>query len=136
MYQPIGIMQPGPLDTVDWDAIPVNWFAKGWCGHNDPASLEPFRAEVERQLNMAVGSMSLIGIKPGGHIHPHEDGLTSGWTRRHLVLRSNEWCWSYHDGDWQQLTQGGLYMMDANKIHASINLGETMRWHLIADSKQ
>ena len=53
--------------------------------------------------------------------------------RYNVVLQTNQRCWNFHDGDWQQLELGGIYTMDASKEHASINWGDTERVHLVLD---
>lgn len=85
----------------------------------------------------------LMGIKPGGYIpfhtdHPAEENGLSGKVlqRYHLILRTNSKCWNFHAGDWQQLEVGGVYQMDPTKEHASINLGDTVRVHLVVDGDE
>jgi aspartyl/asparaginyl beta-hydroxylase (cupin superfamily) len=76
----------------------------------------------------------LVVLRPGGNIGMHVDvPEAEGLTRYHLVLSTNDRCWSYHDGDWQQLESGGIYTVDPTRLHASINWGESMRVHLVAD---
>lgn len=76
----------------------------------------------------------LVMIRPGGNIRMHKDvPEADGLTRYHLVLATNDDCWNYHDGDWQQLELGGIYTVDHTRQHASINFGESMRVHLVVD---
>jgi len=80
-----------------------------------------------------VASM-LVLLRPGGTIRFHTDvPEREGLTRYHVVLATNDRCWNYHDGSWQQLELGGIYTVDASLEHASINLGDAMRVHLVAD---
>ncbi len=78
----------------------------------------------------------LVGIKPnGGMIRFHHDlKQREELVRYHLVLSTNDKCWNFHDGDWQQLELGGIYTIDETKEHASINGGETLRLHLVVDA--
>lgn len=76
----------------------------------------------------------LMGIKPCGHIPFHTDRMDEQWqSRYHIVLQTNPQSWTYHDGTWQQLNMGGIYQMDPRKEHAAINLGSTVRLHLVVD---
>ena len=77
-------------------------------------------------------SSMLVAIQPEGHIRKHTDIIGKG-ERHHLVIQTNPDCWSYHDGTWQQLEPGGIYTVDQSKEHASINLGEQVRIHLVVD---
>lgn len=76
----------------------------------------------------------LVLIRPGGNIRMHVDvPEREGLTRYHVVLATNDRCWNYHDGDWQQMELGGIYTVDPTREHASINWGESMRVHLVID---
>ena len=135
MYHKFCQMSPltSLLTDLDWDRVgDVKWFESGF-GAVDTDAIEQFRPATQIWLAQPVSVLSLVGIKPGGTIRPHEDGVTAGLSRYHFVVRTNQWCFSFHDDGWQQLEYGGVYLMDANKIHASVNLGDTTRWHLIAD---
>lgn len=70
-------------------------------------------------------------VHKGGNIPVHRDALEG--VRHHLVLQTNDRCWNYHDGDWQQLELGGIYTVDPSKEHASINFGDSLRVHLVVD---
>lgn len=78
-----------------------------------------------------VSSMLVI-VRKGGNIPMHRDA-GEGSERYHLVLATNDRCWNFHDGDWQQLELGGIYTVDPTREHASINFGDSMRVHLVAD---
>lgn len=78
----------------------------------------------------------IIAIKPGGIIHLHSDPLPDGRqkaVRYHVVLKTNPYCWNYHNGDIQRLELGGVYTMDESVEHASVNWGTTARVHLVID---
>lgn len=85
--------------------------------------------------------VTLFAMKPGGYIPFHSDrpasenAIDAVLTRFHLVLATNERCWNYHAGDWRRLEEGGLYEMDPTQEHASINFGDTTRYHLVIDTE-
>jgi hypothetical protein len=95
---------------------------------------DAYRAELADVLPGEWFRSMLVLIRPGGNIPMHKDVPEgAGLTRCHLVLQTNDRCWNYHDGDWQQLELGGIYTVDLTREHASINFGEHMRVHLVAD---
>lgn len=77
----------------------------------------------------------LVVVKPNmGAIRFHKDvKQREGLVRHHLVLQTNERCWNFHDGAWQQLELGGIYTIDETLEHASVNGGEAQRIHLVVD---
>lgn len=78
----------------------------------------------------------IVTVFPNGAIPPHRDGpLNEGFERHHLILQTNPDCWSFHDGDWQQLERGGIYTMDCTRQHAALNWGESDRIHLVIDAQ-
>lgn len=75
-------------------------------------------------------------IEPNGTIPPHHDApLTGNLKRYHIVLQSIN-SWSFHDGVWSQLEEGGIYTMDCCKIHAAVNWGDKPRVHLVIDTEE
>lgn len=76
----------------------------------------------------------LTVVSPNGSIPPHKDGpLKKGVQRYHLVLQTNENAWNYHDGEWDRLEVGGIYLLDQTKVHGAINWGDKPRIHLVID---
>lgn len=73
-----------------------------------------------------------------GTIPIHQDGDTQDGKseRYHLVLQSNQWSWTLHDGCWQQLEEGGIYRMNPVKTHAAVNWGGEPRIHFVVDIKK
>jgi hypothetical protein len=53
--------------------------------------------------------------------------------RLHLPLHTNEGCWSFSGGVWQQLVVGEVYRMDPTLLHGAVNWGPTPRVHLMLD---
>lgn len=78
---------------------------------------------------------ALAIIWPNGTIPPHEDGASEFRQRFMLVLQSNPGSWVWHDGDWQQLEEGGIYTADPSKTHAALNWGSEPRIHFVVDVK-
>jgi len=71
----------------------------------------------------------------GGFITKHRDGIPSG-VRHHLVVQTNPDAWVYHDGQWQQCEQNGIYTMNPNCFHAAVNMGQKPRTHFVVDIKR
>ena len=78
----------------------------------------------------------LTVIHPDGILTPHLDGATrEGYLRYHLVLKTNDLCWNFHDGSWQHMPKGSIWTIDPALIHASVNWGLEDRIHLVMDVK-
>lgn len=69
----------------------------------------------------------------GGTIMAHADADAADYERQHLVLKTNSDSWCMHDGGVEQLEVGGIYTMDATKVHAAMNWGTDVRIHLVID---
>ncbi len=69
----------------------------------------------------------------GGTIMAHADMDVAGQERQHLVMKTNPDSWCMHDGRVQQLDAGGIYTMDATKVHAAMNWGTDVRVHFVID---
>lgn len=83
-------------------------------------------------------STRYIAVKPNGFIHLHTDpptDETKGRNRYHVVLQTNPYCWNYHGGDIQHLSEGSVFEIDEKVEHASVNWGKTPRVHLVVDVK-
>ena len=79
-------------------------------------------------------SNMLVSLDPRTTLSVHTDPpLHAGTYRYHLVLRSNPWSWVWHDGEFDQLHVGGIFVMDPAKQHFSVNAGEEPRVHLVID---
>ena len=120
------------LDAFDvaWTTTPGNY---GTTVEHLGSIRDAFADIAEAVPGTWAYSMLTI-LPPGGFIPFHRDVPPgSGLERFHLVLSDNERCWCFHAGDWQQLDLGGVYRMDMTGEHASINLGETPRVHLVVD---
>lgn len=76
----------------------------------------------------------LVGLWPSQQIPLHSDAPIHG-TRYHIPLQTNDGCWVYSDGVWQQLELGRIYTMDPTKPHGAVNWGEELRIHLMIDAE-
>ena len=96
---------------------------------------DAFKADLDVVLPGDWAYSMLVSLQPnGGSIPIHTDlPLRDGLVRHHLVLQTNDRCWNFHGGHWQQLELGGIYTVDPMVEHASINWGETQRVHLVVD---
>ena len=78
-------------------------------------------------------------VWPNGSIMPHYGGgevIADKSQRYHLVLQTNQDCWSMSANDWQQLQAGGIYAFNPRMVHASINWGKEWRVHFAVDIDQ
>ncbi len=75
-------------------------------------------------------------VWPYGCIHPHADILPADRERFFLVLQTNPDSWCLHDGQWQQLEEGGIYSVDPSKVHAAVNLGTELRINFVVDVRR
>lgn len=115
--------------TVAWTTAPGNY---GTTVEHLGSVREAF-ADVAEFIPGKWPYSMLTVLPPGGFIPFHRDVPADSLKRFHLVLSTNERCWSYHDGNWQQLDLGSIYEVDHSLEHASINLGDTPRVHLVVD---
>lgn len=98
---------------------------------------DAFRDDLDDAIPGVWAYSMLVALRPEGgnvpmHIDPRPD--STDLLRHHLVLQTNDRCWNFHDGDWQQLEAGGIYVVDPGLVHASINWGNTLRLHLVVDA--
>ena len=117
-------------------SLDVAWASDGHGTTTDHliAVRDRFRADLADTLPGDWAYSMLVALQPGGMIPMHRDlPLKPGLVRHHLVLQTNDRCWNFHGGDWQQLELGDIYTVDAEIEHASINWGDTTRVHLVVD---
>lgn len=134
MYTRVGTFD-GPLQEMAdrFLRLDVAWTPSDY-GTTTEHRGHPYKADLASVLPGDWVASMLVLIRPGGNIRMHQDvPEREGLTRYHVVLSTNDRCWNYHDGDWQQLELGGIYTVDPTREHASINWGETMRVHLVVD---
>lgn len=112
------------------DKWKVAWNPPGWGSNTDLKLKEIFGDLVEGEWHKSM----LVGLKASSLIPLHTDAAYRIKTERvHVVLSTNEGCWQFHDGEWQQLELGGIYAMDETLPHLSVNAGSTVRYHLVVD---
>ncbi len=107
----------------------INWSSTGYG--TAPGVLGAFRDELQSSIPGEWARAMFVVMQPGGTIPSHVDDQYE--ERYHLVLQTNEDCWHFHDGDWQQLELGGVYRVNPLKRHGSINWGTSQRIHLVVD---
>ena len=116
--------------TVAWTTAPGNY---GTTVEHLGSIRDAF-SDVAEFIPGAWPYSMLTVLPPDGFIPFHSDVPSgSGLERFHLVLSTNERCWNFHEGSWQQLELGGIYSMDMRGEHASLNWGDTPRVHLVVD---
>jgi len=82
----------------------------------------------------SIATIQLVGLAPSQQIALHADASIAPAVRYHVVLRSNDACWSYSVGTkWTKLSEGMIYRMDPAEPHGAVNWGETVRLHLMID---
>ena len=135
MYQRVGAYEGrSTLQEMAkrWTDFDVGWTHSGF-GMTSAPICGTYHAEVA-QLPGEWAAAMLVLIRPGGYIQPHRDEpARAGLSRFHIVLQTNQRCWNFHDGDWQQLELGGIYTIDPTREHGSLNWGDAMRVHLVID---
>ena len=135
MYECVGSFSPPQslpgLEASSW--APTGW-ASGW-----PEEAQALYEEIALVPGKRPRLAMFMVIRPGGSIPAHRDNparenaIAGELTRLHLVLDTNPGCWSFHDGQWQQLEAGSVYLMDPAKEHGAVNWGERDRVHLVVD---
>ena len=78
------------------------------------------------------GFASVVAVYPSAQLVAHKDAPIAGF-RYHIPLDLNDGCWVFHEGTWQQLEVGHLYLMNPAQTHGAVNWGPTRRLHLILD---
>jgi hypothetical protein len=111
-YERVGSYD-GPLQAM---ADKLQWLSFKWLPGDygtTPQDLLEVRDAYQEKLSEAIPGewvrSMLVAIKPGGNIRMHNDIPPKDSERFHLVLATNDRCWNFHDGDWQQLDLGGIY---------------------------
>lgn len=118
-----------PVDPAPWQALIASVdLAPGPggsritpCGH-------------VRIPHVCRGTGALVALYPSSQLVAHCDPPIAG-TRYHLPLVTNEGCWVFHRGVWQQLQVGRVYMMDPTAEHGAVNWGTERRVHLMVDTE-
>src|SRR3990167_1819618 len=128
---------PGPMAQLAAlsGAFDFAWIASGYgVTSNSKALRDAYADDLADVFPGEWADAMLVVIRPGGNIRVHKDVmLRDGIERHHLVLQTNDLCYSLHGGDWQQLEPGGIYTMEPGVDHASINFGDLPRVHLVID---
>lgn len=135
MYEWVGAYA-GPLQPLVVAAQQLAGGARSTYTRTDPhatrVALHPLLAAIfPGQWSAAY----VVVVWPQGLIPLHvDDGTaTCQGTRSHLVVQTNAGAWSFHDGLWQHLDEGGIYRGDPAREHAAVNLGTTPRIHVMVD---
>ena len=129
---------PVPLKTLAerLESFVIAWAPSGYGTTTEHGSLGDVFPELRPYVQGEWPYVMGIVVKPsGGAIRLHKDTPSStGVRRHHVVLQTNPACWSFHDGEFQQLEEGGIYTLDETREHAAVNWGETERIHLVIDA--
>lgn len=81
--------------------------------------------------------VTLVSLLPSQQIVAHRDpALPAGLTRYHLPILTNDHCWSFAGGVWQQLKVGVIYQMRPEVEHGAVNWGSEVRVHLLVDAAE
>jgi hypothetical protein len=113
----VGLLQPGPGGT----AI---------IGFSGEGIVEMIGAPPQTIVRIALAC-----IWPGSQIQAHADAPIPE-ERIHIPIQANSGCWSFSDGQWQQLRVGCPYLMDPAIEHGAVNWGSDLRIHLMIDRKK
>lgn len=114
------------------------------CARLDPITVSSTMTDFRLTRDVALPAITrwfpsrfclkatFIVLEPSAQIVVHVDPPILG-TRHHVPLQTNEDCWTYHDGTWEQLALGECYTMDPTLPHGAVNWGSRRRIHLILD---
>ena len=139
MYEQVGSI-PEPRKMAEFASLlsPLP-SEQGYCTTDRQRTQEIYEPLLCHALPHGLWKMAMLAIVwPHGSIYPHADGDNEydGCRRYHIVLQNNQLCWHLHDGKWQKLKEGGIYVMNPLKEHAAINWGGDPRIHLVVDVKE
>lgn len=95
--------------------------------------IEPYPFVPDCLAYHSTRQVRLVGLYPSQQIVAHADVAIRPAIRLHLPLQTNEDCWVFHGGGWQQLHVGYVYKMDPTWFHGAVNWGTTLRLHLMID---
>lgn len=77
--------------------------------------------------------ITVVALYPSSQIVVHRDLPEVDTVRYHIPLQTNDDCWCFHDGVWQQLPVGQIYSMNPREQHGAVNWGAEVRLHLMVD---
>lgn len=129
---------PAHLDRLIWFASQLGLDAPGASGGSTFSDWKASWALLSPELLSEFPTLQkvcIVQLRPSAQIVAHIDQheIYPNEQRYHVPLKTNEGCWVFSDGVWQQLEVGRLYKMDPTKPHGAVNWGTTVRWHLLMD---
>lgn len=83
-----------------------------------------------------VATPRLVGLLPSQQIVAHADASIAPRVRYHIPVQTNDGCWSFSTGVWQQLAVGKVYRLDPTERHGAVNWGTELRLHLMVDVEE
>ena len=129
MYEHVGIL---PRDRTNELAEIARTLIPDSCAGS---FIVPFPQRVELSAyptRCIAGVAKVVGLLPSQQIALHADQSIAPAVRYHVVLRTNDQCWSFSE-IWQKLYERTIYRMDPAVPHGAVNWGETVRLHLMID---
>lgn len=136
MYIPLRII---PLECIDnWLRDTTKLEIKPGPGGSSMTEDAPTRRWFRGSgLEMLVAEpwiwITVVALYPSSQIVAHRDPPAVGTVRYHIPLQTNDDCWCFHDGVWQQLLVGQVYSMNPREQHGAVNWGSEVRLHLMVD---
>ena len=81
--------------------------------------------------------VTFVSIASSQQIVAHTDPpLARGLRRYHIPIQTNDNCWVFSNGTWQQLKEGQVYRMNPAEPHGAVNWGAETRIHLLVDRQE
>ncbi len=139
MYQQVAIYDRAvpSLEELTARSLPLltPWTAGGHATRHGPPVWEAFFEDLRAFIPGKWETAMLVALRELGGTLPfhHDEFDAKHLARYHLVLQTNDRCWTLHDNCWQRPEAGHLYHMDPRQEHAAVNFGPTPRVHLVVD---
>jgi hypothetical protein len=113
-------------------SVPIVLNSKGVFQSDSTITSEVYGPVLKELFPWPWPYCNLTAIGTSKQIHGHTDPFTLT-IRYHIPLLTNNECWNFHGGTWEQLQEGAVYTMDPTKFHGSVNWGTSTRIHLVID---
>lgn len=136
MYIPVRTVDPGYLEIwLQLLAVIDIKPGPGGSSMTDDTSTRAIldRTAVQHFVPLPWQWITVVALYPSSQIVAHRDPPAAGTVRYHIPLQTNDDCWCFHGGVWQQLPVGQIYSMNPREQHGAVNWGSEVRLHLMVD---
>ena len=100
-----------------------------------PALVPLMRPILEQLQVKEMGRVMIVNLKPCGHVTRHiDEGKYADYYKRfHICLKTNPHCYQTSGDQRQVFNAGEAWLFNHKQPHTADNLGDSERWHIIAD---